>query len=291
MKNRPLHTVLYMPASNQRALNKAEILPADGFILDLEDATVVEQKNTARQLLGVKLAAKPYGKKLVIVRSNERNSQWYDADLAMAIEAKADVVLVPKVSTADDVTNILHDMASQNAAENMALWVMIETPMALLNIIEIAALGKVSRLSGLVLGTNDLAKDMQIPLPTEEYPERLGFQSHFAACILAAKANGIIVLDGVFNHLNDEVGLAFEAEQARQFGFDGKTLIHPNQIAVVSRVFAPNEAELDAAQNIVDAFARPENANLGAIIVDGKMVERLHAEMAQSMLDKLKFFE
>lgn len=289
MKNRPLRSVLYMPASNERALNKAEILPADGLILDLEDATVIEQKDMARNLLKAKLAVKPYGKKLVIVRTNDTDTQWYKDDLAMAIAADVDVVLVPKVDTANDVTNILHDMA--DVPEEIELWVMIETPMALLNINEIAALGRVSRLGGLVLGTNDLAKDMQIPLPTEDHPERIGFQTYFASCILAAKANGLAVLDGVFNNFNDAARLEFEAEQARQFGFDGKTLIHPKQIDVVNKVFSPNEAELEAAQNIVDAFAKDENANLGAITVDGKMVERLHADMAKAMIAKAKYFE
>lgn len=289
MRNRPLHSILYMPASNQRALTKAEILPADGLILDLEDATVIEQKIDARQLVKAKLADKPYGKKLVIIRTNDQNTIWYQDDMAMAVEAKADVVLVPKVNSANDVTNILQDM--ENAPENMALWVMIETPMALLNINEIAALGQVSRLGGLVLGTNDLAKDMQIPLPTEDYPERAGFQTYFASCVLAAKAYGLVVLDGVYNHFNDEVGLEIETEQARQFGFDGKTLIHPNQIELVNGIFEPTEAELEAAQNIVDAFAKQENATLGAITVDGKMVERLHADIAQQMIAKAEFYE
>lgn len=291
MKNRPLHSVLYMPASNERALSKAEILPADALILDLEDATVVEQKDNARALLANKLKQNSYGKKLVIVRTNDRSTEWYKADLSMAIAANVPVILVPKINSAADVTNILHDMAALNAPEEMALWVMIETSMSLININEISALGRVSRLGGLVLGTNDLAKDMQIPLPTEDYPERIGFQGYFSSCVLAAKAYGLVVLDGVFNNYTDEIGLEFETEQARQFGFDGKTLIHPNQIELVNGIFEPNEAELEAAQNIVDAFARPENANLGAITVDGRMVERLHADIAKVMLEKASFFE
>lgn len=289
MQNRPLSSILYMPASNQRALDKADNLKADGLILDLEDATVIDQKDNARGLLKAKLAQKSYGKKLVIVRTNDTSTNWYKADLSMAIEANVDVILVPKINNADDVSNILHDM--ENAPDNIALWVMIETPLALININEIAALGKVSRLDGLVLGTNDLAKDMQIPLPTEDYPDRIGFQAYFSSCILAAKAYGLVVLDGVFNNYNDESGLEVETEQARQFGFDGKTIIHPVQIGMVNTIFAPNEAELEAAQNIVDAFNKPENASQGAITVDGKMVERLHADIARSMIAKAKFYE
>ncbi|MGL1921111.1 MAG: CoA ester lyase [Hyphomicrobiales bacterium] len=289
MQNRPLSSILYMPASNQRALDKADNLKADGLILDLEDATVIDQKDNARGLLRAKLAQKSYGKKLVIVRTNDTSTNWYKDDLSMAIEANVDVILVPKINNADDVSNILHDM--ENAPNNIALWVMIETPLALININEIAALGKVSRLDGLVLGTNDLAKDMQIPLPTEDYPDRIGFQAYFSSCILAAKAYGLVVLDGVFNNYNDESGLEVETEQARQFGFDGKTIIHPVQIGMVNTIFAPNEAELEAAQNIVDAFNKPENASQGAITVDGKMVERLHADIARSMIAKAKFYE
>lgn len=289
MQNRPLSSILYMPASNQRALDKADNLKADGLILDLEDATVIDQKDNARGLLKAKLAQKSYGKKLVIVRTNDTSTNWYKDDLSMAIEADVDVILVPKINNADDVSNILHDM--ENAPDNIALWVMIETPLALININEIAALGKVSRLDGLVLGTNDLAKDMQIPLPTEDYPDRIGFQAYFSSCILAAKAYGLVVLDGVFNNYNDESGLEVETEQARQFGFDGKTIIHPVQIGMVNTIFAPNEAELEAAQNIVDAFNKPENASQGAITVDGKMVERLHADIARSMIAKAKFYE
>lgn len=291
MKNRPLSSVLYMPASNERALAKAENLPADALILDLEDATAVSQKHHARALLAAKLIKKPYGSKLVIVRVNSPCSDWYDDDLSMAVAAKADVILVPKLSNALDVTDILHDIEALNAPRDMQLWVMIETPMALMNLYEIAALARVSRLGGLVLGTNDLAKEMNIPLPCAEWPDRVGFQTYFSNCILAARAYGLVVLDGVFNDFNDAAGLEFEAQQAKQLGFDGKTLIHPKQIDKVNDVFAASAEELELAQRIVDAFANPENDHLGAITINGKMVERLHADMAKVMLGKAKFYE
>lgn len=291
MQNRPLRSVLYMPASNQRALTKAEGLPADALILDLEDATAVSQKDNARALLATKLIKKPYGKKLVIVRINATSTSWYDDDLRMAVAVKADVVLVPKLDNALDVTDILHDMEALDAPKDMQLWVMIETPMALMNLYEIAALGRVSRLSGLVLGTNDLAKEMGIPLPTSEQPERIGFQTYFSNCVLAARAYGLVVLDGVFNNFNDAKGLEFEAIQSKQLGFDGKTLVHPKQIDIANDVYAASEQELALAQKIVEAFALPQNEHLGAITIDGKMVERLHADMAKVMLEKARFYE
>ncbi|PCI86106.1 MAG: CoA ester lyase [Hyphomicrobiales bacterium] len=290
MQNRPVRSVLYMPASNERALAKAETLPADALILDLEDATAVSQKDNARALLKAKLKKKPYGQKLVIIRVNSRCSDWYDDDLRMAVAAKADVILVPKVDNASDVSDILRDIDALNASKKMQLWVMIETPMALINLYEIAALGPVSRLGGLVLGTNDLAKEMNIPLPSAERPDRIGFLTYFSNCILAARAYGLVVLDGVFNDFNDAAGLEFEALQAKQLGFDGKTLIHPKQIDKVNDVFAASAEELAMAQKIIDAFALPENADLGAITIDGKMIERLHVDMAKAMLEKAKYY-
>ncbi|MCJ8324968.1 MAG: CoA ester lyase [Rhizobiales bacterium] len=289
MNNRPLRSLLYMPASNERALAKAENLPADGLILDLEDATVVAQKDNARASLAEKLATKPYGKKLVIVRVNDTSTPWYKADLQMAIRANVDVILLPKINTAAEVKAVLNDM--KNAPKHIQLWLMIETPLALMNINEIAALATGSRLSGLVMGTNDLAKDMQIPLPTYEQPERLGFTSYFSSVILAAKAFGLVALDGVFNNFNDVDGLAFEANQAKQLGFDGKTLIHPKQLDVVNEIFAASDAELAFARKVVAAFDLPENAELGAITVDGKMAERLHADMARALLAKAEYYE
>lgn len=291
MKNRPLNSILYMPASNERALAKAETLAVDGLILDLEDATADGQKKYSRNLLKTKLATKPYGKKFVLIRINGTCSDWYNDDLRMAVKAGANAILVPKISNATDVTVILHELDRLNAPEDLQLWVMVETPMALMNIYEIAALGPVSRLGGLVLGTNDLGKDMNIPLPTRQSPDRIGFQTYFSNCILAARAYDLVVLDGVFNNFNNDNGLKYEAEQAKQLGFDGKTLIHPKQINIVNEVFAATVDELELAQRIVDAFADPANDHLGAITINGKMVERLHADIAKAMIEKAKFHE
>lgn len=291
MKNRPLSSVLYMPASNERALAKAETLPADGLILDLEDATADGQKEYSRSLLKTKLSTKPYGKKFVIIRINGTCSDWYEDDLRMAVAAGANAVLVPKLRNAIDVTDILHELEALNAPKDLQLWVMVETPMALMNVYEIAALGPVSRLGGLVLGTNDLGKEMNIPLPTRKSPDRIGFQTYFSNCVLAARAHGLVVLDGVFNNFNNNDGLRYEAEQAKQLGFDGKTLIHPKQIDIVNEVFAATVDELELAQRIVDAFANPANDHLGAITINGKMVERLHADIAKAMLEKAAFYE
>lgn len=291
MKNRPLRSVLYLPAGNERALAKAATLPVDALILDLEDATAVDKKLSSRDILKAKLATNPFGQRMIVIRINSIDTQWYEEDMAMAIGCKPDAILVPKISSVNDVSDILYDMERAGAAKDLALWVMIETPFALMNINEIAALAATTRLSGFVLGTNDLAKDMQIPLPTEDAPQRVGFLSYFSSVILAARAYGLVVLDGVFNNFDDVKGLEFEAKQAKQLGFDGKTLIHPKQIDVVNEVFAASDGELAFAQKIVEAFELDENANLGAIKIDGKMVERLHADMAKAALEKAKFYE
>lgn len=288
---KPLRSVLYMPAANVRALEKAKTLPMDALIIDLEDATAFEHKITARNSLRAKLANKPYGDKLVAIRVNDQATEWFNADLKSAVTAKPDIILVPKVDNASQVTDILHQLAALDETATIKLWIMVETAQAILNINEIAALGKVSALDGLVFGTNDLAKEMLIPLPSAEYPERIGFLSYFSNCILAAKANGLAILDGVFNDFSNLDGLAYETRQAKQLGFDGKTLIHPKQIEIANTIFSPSAAEVEFAQKIITAFKLPENAGKGAINIDGKMVELLHAQMAEAMLAKIKFYD
>ncbi len=273
-----------MPASNQRLLDKAEQLAADAIIFDFEDAVVPEKKPLAREVLSKKLSSNPYGQKRLIIRINDLSTKWFEDDLACAITCKPNAILIPKICKADDVIFISDKMAELGASADIELWVMIETALSLLNIFQISKTASFTRLAGFVMGVNDLAKEMQIPLPSTENPERLGFLNYFSSCILAARLNDIHILDGVFNDFSDELGMNYETVQAKQLGFDGKTLIHPKQIDIANQVFAPSPAEIDHANNIVSAFAEPKNKALAALKVDGKMVEILHLEMAKKLL-------
>ncbi|NRA87224.1 MAG: CoA ester lyase [Rhizobiales bacterium] len=291
MSAHPFRSVLYMPASNARALEKAASLPADALILDLEDAVAPDKKSDARILLSKKLSTKPYGNKKVIIRVNDLDTEWFEDDLACAIACKPDAILIPKINKADDVIFVSDKMTTLGAPQSIKLWIMVETALSLLNIFQISKLAKFTRLDGFVMGVNDLAKEMQIPLATPEYPDRLGFLNYFSSCILAARLNNICILDGVFNNFSDDVGVAYEANQAKQLGFDGKTLIHPKQIDIANTVFAPTEAELKFAHSVVAAFADPANLGLAAIKVDGKMVEILHLDMAKNTLAKVRIID
>lgn len=286
MTHNLFRSALYMPASNQRVLDKAENLSADALIFDFEDAVAPDQKQKARNLITAKLATNPYGHKQVIIRINDIETQWFEDDLACAVACTPDVILLPKVYKADDIVFVSDEMAKLGADKDIELWVMIETAMSLLNIFQISKTAKFTRLKGFVIGLNDLSKEMQIPLPTAEYPDRLGFYNYFSSCILAARLNGIQILDGVFNDFNDADGMAYETNQAKQFGFDGKTLIHPKQIGIANEVFAPSTAEVEFAQKVVAAFNDPDNKGKAALQVSGKMVELLHLEIAKKLIDK-----
>ncbi len=282
--NNDMRSLLYMPASNERAVKKAESLDVDALILDLEDATAFENKHLAREVLLKKLPSKPYGSKFIVIRLNDVQSEFYTDDLNCAAQCKPDAILIPKINNAGDVAQILQQMDSSNFAKHTQLWVMIETPQALKNIDNICGLAKNSRLTGLVLGINDLSKDMQIPLPTLNYPDRLGFISFLSNCILAARIHNLLIFDGVFNNFNDEHGLEYETQQAKQLGFDGKTIIHPKQIATVNHIFCPTAEEIEFAKKVINAFSDPKNQGKAALNVDGKMVELLHLGMANKLI-------
>ncbi len=281
---RPLRSALYMPASNARALAKARSLDCDAVVLDLEDAVAPDHKAPARAALVAEAQAGGFGHRHLIARCNGLDGPWGQEDLAALAAAPLEAVLAPKVADAADIVTLSAAMDRAGFANDVRLWVMIETPRAALALERIADCAATTRLAGLVLGLNDLAKDTGMA----QAPGRAAFVPLLAQAVLAARANGLIVLDGVCNAIDDLALLEAECTQARAFGFDGKTLIHPAQLPVANRVFAPGEAELAEAEAIVAAFADPANAGLGALRVNGKMAELLHRDMAERLLAKAR---
>ncbi|MFQ5565516.1 MAG: HpcH/HpaI aldolase/citrate lyase family protein [Paracoccaceae bacterium] len=278
--SRPRRSVLYMPGSNERALEKARGLPADGLILDLEDAVGIAEKETARLLVAETVRRRPFGRRESIIRINGLDTPWGEADLAMAAAAGPDAILVPKVQTAAAVQAVAARLASLGAPGTTRIWAMMETPLAMLNAPEIAASSP--RLSCLVMGTNDLVKELH----AEDTETRTPVVTALGLCVLAARAYGLSILDGVYNAIRDEDRLRASCRQGRAMGFDGKTLIHPAQIAVTNEIFAPTEAELDHARRTIEAFGKAEAAGRGVAVVDGRLVESLHAESARRLLDQ-----
>lgn len=277
---RPRRSCLYMPGANARALEKAASLPADTLILDLEDAVAPDAKEQARSVVMETVSSRPYGNREVIIRINGLDTPWGYDDLAMAAKAGADGILVPKVVSAEQVEELDTALSRADAAADMGLWVMIEMPLAVLNIRDIAAASQTSRLSGFVMGTNDLAKEMNAIATAD----RAAFQVALALTLTAARAYGLVAIDGVYNDFRDEAGLIAECEQGRMMGFEGKTLIHPAQLDATNRVYSPDPAEVAEARAIIAAFLLPENAGKGVIKLEGKMVELLHLEQAKRLV-------
>ena len=277
---RPRRSCLYMPGDKPRVLEKAAGLPADMLILDLEDAVSPANKADARQLVADTVSGKPFGSREVVIRVNGLDSGWVADDVATAVGAYPDGVLFPKINSADDVQAAERLLAEAGAGPQMLLWAMIETPLAILNLNEIAAASSATRLAGFVVGTNDLAKETGARMTAD----RAGFVTALSLTVAAARAYGLAAIDGVFNAIADIDGFASECEQGRDFGFDGKTVIHPSQIDAANRIFAPDPAEVERAHEIVAAFALPENANKGVIQVGGAMTERLHWEQAKRLI-------
>jgi citrate lyase subunit beta / citryl-CoA lyase len=276
---RPRRSALYMPGSNARALDKAKTLPADALILDLEDSVVPDLKAAARGQACAAVAGGGYGGRELVIRINALDTPWGETDLAAATAAAPDAILVPKVSSAEALAAVGLRLRKLGAAERTRVWAMIETPQAILEARSIASAAHDvdTRLSCLVMGTNDLAKDTRARL----LPGRAAMLPWLMTALAAARSSGIDILDGVYNSLSDEAGFRAECEQGRDCGFDGKTLIHPGQIAAANDIFAPSAQEVENARAILAAFERPENRHKGAISLDGRMVERLHADMAR----------
>ncbi|MBO6896141.1 MAG: CoA ester lyase [Shimia sp.] len=270
---RPFRSVLYIPGSKDRALEKARGLPVDAIIFDLEDAVAPDEKVNARTALAAALTEGGYGNRMRIVRINGLDTQWGEADAKAAAGMDCDAVLLPKVETTlqlDALTALIGDKP---------IWAMMETPRGMLNAAEIAAH---PQLTGFVMGTNDLAKELQ----TRFRPDRLPMMAGLGLCLLAAKAEGIVVVDGVYNAFKDAEGLKAECDQGRDMGFDGKTLIHPAQVDVANAAFAPSEAEIDLAKRQIAAFEECEASGQGVAVVDGKIVENLHVVTAREILAK-----
>ncbi len=280
--SRPLRSVLYMPASNARAMAKARTLDCDAVALDLEDAVAPEAKADARTALVAETLAGGFGHRRLIARINALSTPWGHDDLTALGAAPVEAVLAPKVDDAADIVALSQAMDAAGFAPHVALWVMIETPRAVLALERIAACAATTRLQGFVLGLNDLAKDSGIA----QLPGRAAFVPVLTLAVLAARANGLIILDGVCNAIEDTALLEAECVQARDSGFDGKTLIHPAQLGMCNQVFAPTAADIADAQGIVAAFADPANAGKGALRVNGKMAELLHFTQAEQLLAK-----
>lgn len=269
----PWRSVLYIPGSKERALEKAKGLPADAIIFDLEDAVAIEEKPRARALLAETLRSADYGQRARIVRINGLDTDWGRDDVAAMVGVPLEAILIPKVNSAADV------QAMADLIPGVDLWAMMETPLGMLNAAGIAAH---PRLVGMVMGTNDLAKD----LGTRFRADRLPMITGLGLCLLAARAHGVTVVDGVYNAFKDAEGLRAECTQGRDMGFDGKTLIHPDQLAVANEVFAPSEAEIDLARRQIAAFDAAKAEGQGVAVVDGKIVENLHIVTAQATLAK-----
>ncbi len=281
---RPRRSALYIPGSNARALDKGRSIAADVLILDLEDAVSVEAKDMARAAVAAAVGVHAYGKREVVVRVNGLETPWIARDIAAIVAAHPDAVLVPKISRPEDIRRARAAMHAAQAPEGVALWAMIETPLAVLNVAAIAATAASNSgvpLAALVIGTNDLMTETGMR-PSNG---REALAPALAQCVLAARAYGISVLDGTFNELNNWDGFRAECQQGRNFGMDGKTLIHPRQVQIANEVYAPTGEEVEWAEKVLAAFQRPENATRAVIQVDGRMVERLHERLALRVLE------
>ena len=277
-RNRPYRSVLYIPASKARALDKARNLSVDAIIFDLEDAVSAAEKDNARTLLAETLAMGGYGARMKIVRINGFDTNWGRADAMAVRDMDADAVLLPKVSSPADVD------ALAAITGDLPIWAMMETPRGMLNAAAIAAH---PRLTGFVMGTNDLAKELQTRFRADREP----LMTSLGLCLLAAKSEGLVIIDGVYNAFKDDDGLAVECEQGRDMGFDGKTLIHPAQVAVTNTAFAPSQDEVDLVRRQIAAFEEVEASGQGVAVVDGRIVENLHVATAQEILAKAKAIE
>lgn len=275
---RPLRSVLYAPGANSRALDKARSLPVDGLILDLEDAVAPDAKALARDAVVAALSEGGYGYRRRIVRINGLDSPWGEADIAALAGAGADAILLPKVESPQAVRAAVAALDAAGGPTDLPLWIMAETPRGILEIDSIAAAHP--RLQVLVMGTSDLAKELRV----RHTPGREGLLASLGLCVLAARARGLEILDGVYLDLQDESGFAAACEQGRDMGFDGKTLIHPKQIEPANRVFGISAEALQQAQQIIVAWRAAQTSGRGVCVVDGRLVENLHVEEAERLL-------
>jgi citrate lyase subunit beta / citryl-CoA lyase len=275
---RPRRSVLYMPGANERALEKAKGLDADALILDLEDAVAPDAKAEARERVCAAAVSGEYGAKEITIRANGLDTDWHAEDIAAIAKAGPAAVVVPKVNSAAEVHAIEASLDKAGAPDHTAIWAMVETPVAMLHIEEIASASE--RLTVLVMGTNDLAKELQ----AEHVPGRQPLLTGLGLALLGARATGKVILDGVFNNIKDEAGFEAECIQGRQLGFDGKTLIHPGQLDICNQVFAPSEDEIERSRVIIEAFEQAKAAGKGVVTVDGRMIENMHVDNARRVI-------
>lgn len=275
---RPRRSVLYMPGSNARALEKGRTLAADGLILDMEDAVAPDAKQTARDQITAAIAEGGYGARELIVRTNGLDSPWGEDDLKAAAKMGAHAVLLPKVESKAMVDQAIAILDGAGAPADLPIWAMMETPLGMLHAEEIAFSSP--RLQCLVMGTSDLAKDLR----AQHTPDRIPFMTSLGLCMLAARAAKIAILDGVHLDLADDVGFKASCRQGRELGMDGKTLIHPKTIAMANEAFSPSEDEIAWSKRIIEAHADAEKEGKGVVLVDGRLIENLHVEGAKQMV-------
>jgi citrate lyase subunit beta / citryl-CoA lyase len=275
---RPRRSVLYMPGANERALEKAKTLPADALILDLEDAVAPDAKADARKRVCEAAASGGYGRREVAIRVNGLDTPWHEDDLRAAAAAGPAAVVVPKVESPDAVHAIEKGLSSGGAPDRTAIWAMIETPLAILHAEEVARASE--RLTVLVMGTNDLAKELH----ADHVPGRAPLLGALSLALLAARATGKAILDGVYNDIEDLAGFEAECLQGKQFGFDGKTLIHPRQLEPCNRIFAPSAEDIARSREIIDAYDRARRDGRGVATVNGRLIEHLHVDTARRTL-------
>ncbi|WP_071797041.1 HpcH/HpaI aldolase/citrate lyase family protein [Natronohydrobacter thiooxidans] len=279
MDTRPFRSVLYIPGSKARALEKAATLATDAIIFDLEDAVAVDEKARARALLAETLQAQDYGPRAKLVRINALSSDWGRDDLDVIATARPEAILLPKVDEAGHVEELARLLDARAETSETRIWAMMESPLGVMNALAIA---RAPRMAGFIMGTNDLAKDMGCRFR----PDRLPLLSALQLPLIAAKAAGIVAVDGVYNAFRDEAGLRAECEQGRDMGFDGKTLIHPAQLAIANEVFSPSGPEIELAKRQIEAFDAATARGEGVAVVDGKIVENLHIVTAKQILAK-----
>jgi citrate lyase subunit beta/citryl-CoA lyase len=273
-----LRSVLYMPGANERALQKAKEIPADALILDLEDAVAPGAKHEARERVCEAVRSRAYGERVVTIRINAIGSDWHEADLYAVAAAGPHGIVVPKVGSAAEVLELEGALVAVGAPERTRIWAMLESPSAVLQAAQIASASP--RLEVLVMGNNDLVKE----LFAEHVPGREPLLTSLSLCLLAARAAGKTILDGVYNDVRDAAGFEAECLQGRRLGFDGKTLIHPGQVEICNQAFSPSDAEVEHARRVIEAFEEAQRAGAGVVTVDGRMVENLHVESARRVL-------
>ncbi len=272
---RPRRSVLYMPGANERALEKAKAIPADALILDLEDAVAPEAKADARERVCAAVASGAYGRKEVTIRANGIDTPWHADDIRAIAQAGPAAIVVPKINSAADVAAVEAALEAAGAPDHTRIWAMLETPIAIMHAEEIAHASE--RLAVLVMGTNDLAKELH----AEHVPGRQPLLFGLSQCLMAARMAGKVILDGVYNDITNDKGFAAECAQGRQLGFDGKTLIHPSQVDPCNLAFAPSESELDRARGLIAAFEQAQAEGKGVATFDGRMIENMHVENAR----------